>query len=401
MDRANDVSARDEGHNLEPRDRLRLLAALRSSPLFSRSSAHLFHDLLDAVRVRELARGDRLAHEDDFFFAVLSGRLHAYTVAQDGRRRLAAALGPGDTFGEAELVRGDAIEHEVVADAPARVAVLTAPDLADLPAHMHRELQRTSRELEGHAHTFLLGAAEPTLIYLSAPEGLDARTVDGLAVQLGLAIERQFGERVAVVGRHEDGWRRLPAAPEPVNKPKKRPKLPETWRAALGESGPGPDYLLVSLGPERRPHVLPEVKAEGLDGIYVVLAGPDGDADHAGPDRDECLVTALLDPSAPRTTRRRSIDLFGYDEGRNRSCRLLLGPGALARAAAAHTDEARAAFAEEYADTLGRWARFVTRRSVAFALGGLGATSTSPCSSGRSPRGCPWTSRAARASGPW
>ncbi len=161
----------------DARERLALLQALRRSPVFGRTSAHLFHDLLSHAHRRELDRGDRLAHEEEHFFAVLSGRLHVYTTSESGPRQLQEVLKAGDTFGEAGLLRGEQCTREVLADSRATVILIPKRASAELPGHMHRELALTSQQLEGQAHEVLLAPHEPTVIYVSAPEGLDAPSV--------------------------------------------------------------------------------------------------------------------------------------------------------------------------------------------------------------------------------
>ncbi len=354
----------------DARERLALLQALRRSPVFGRTSAHLFHDLLSHAHRRELERGDRLAHEEEHFFAVLSGRLHVYTTTDGGPRQLQEVLKAGDTFGEAALLRGQQCVREVLADSRATVIVIPKRALAELPGHMHRELALTSQQLEGQAHDVLLAPHEPTVIYVSAPEGLDAPSVDALCCMLARTIEAEFSEKVTVVAPTKGGWRRL-MPPEPLKKGKP-PKAQAGFRAAAGEQLHA-DYLIVSLQDERRPHALPDVQGEAWRGLHVVLTPPDTDVQCAGPDREQVLQTVLLDPSASRRTRRTTLELQGYESGRKRSCRLMLGAGAIARAVAAREPAAQQAFLEDYQDTLSRWARFVTRRSVAFALGGGGA----------------------------
>lgn len=353
----------------DQRERLAMLQALRGSPVFGRVSAHLFHDLLDGAQLRNLASGDRLGCDEAYFFAVLSGRVHIYDTNEDGTRRLVQVLNAGDTFGETHVLRGQTIEHEILAEGPARVALVPIAELRNLPGHMHQELQRTSHELEGQAHSFVLADREPTLIYVSAPEGIDGPTVDALCVLLAATIEAQFGEKAAVVVAAKKNWVLHTAGPAPTKSPKPKP----TWRAAAAEQMGALDYVIVSLGQERRPHALPHVMDESLTAVHVVLTPPDVNVAEANSGREQVLKTVLLDPSASRRTRRTTLDLRGIGEGRKRSCRLLLGPGALARAVAARDVEGRQAFLREYEDTLSRWARFVTRRSVAVALGGGGA----------------------------
>jgi CRP/FNR family transcriptional regulator, cyclic AMP receptor protein len=112
---------------MDPRD-------VQSIPLFaglSKDDQQVVAQYADEVDVEAgatLAREGRLAYE---FFAIREGTAD---VTLDGRH--AAALGPGDFFGEIGLLAGERRVATVVATSPMRLIVLTGSQLRAIDSRM-------------------------------------------------------------------------------------------------------------------------------------------------------------------------------------------------------------------------------------------------------------------------
>ncbi len=112
---------------MDPRD-------VQSVPLFaglSKDDQQVVAQYADEVDVEAgatLARAGRLAYE---FFAIREGTAD---VTLDGRH--AAALGPGDFFGEIGLLGGERRVATVVATSPMRLIVLTGSQLRAIDSRM-------------------------------------------------------------------------------------------------------------------------------------------------------------------------------------------------------------------------------------------------------------------------
>ena len=108
--------------------------AVQSIPLFAGLSKDdqkvvaQYADEVDVDTGAVLAEEGRLAYE---FFAIRSGTAD---VTLDGRH--AAALGPGDFFGEIGLLAGDRRVASVVATSPMSLVVLTGAQLRAIDSRM-------------------------------------------------------------------------------------------------------------------------------------------------------------------------------------------------------------------------------------------------------------------------
>ena len=112
---------------MDPRD-------VQSIPLFAGLSKDdqkvvaQYADEVDVDAGTVLAREGKLAYE---FFAIREGTAD---VTLDGRH--AAALGPGDFFGEIGLLAGERRVATVVATSPMRLVVLTGSQLRAIDSRM-------------------------------------------------------------------------------------------------------------------------------------------------------------------------------------------------------------------------------------------------------------------------
>ena len=112
---------------MDPRD-------VQSIPLFAglskddQKAVAQYADEVDVDAGKVLAQEGRLAYE---FFAIREGTAE---VTLDGRR--AAALGPGDFFGEIGLLSGERRVATVVATSPMHLVVLTGSQLRAIDSRM-------------------------------------------------------------------------------------------------------------------------------------------------------------------------------------------------------------------------------------------------------------------------
>ncbi len=84
-----------------------VVATLRSLPHFERLDAQTLDRLADASRLRRLEKGQQIVHEGEpchSFFAIRSGGVRVFRVAEDGRIQILHRLGPGQTFAEAAVL---------------------------------------------------------------------------------------------------------------------------------------------------------------------------------------------------------------------------------------------------------------------------------------------------------
>lgn len=83
---------------------------IRSHPLLSLLPSSTVRALAAESAVKEYPKGSEVFHEGepcDAVYLVLSGRCEARRVGRSGRDEINQVFGPGDTFGEAELLHGE------------------------------------------------------------------------------------------------------------------------------------------------------------------------------------------------------------------------------------------------------------------------------------------------------
>jgi hypothetical protein len=330
-----------------PPTALRILAALRTSALFGRASAQLFHELLDHAELVTLRAEERL-EANACFVAVLAGRVVVADAADPQQPRVIQTLHAGDTFGEAQLLRREYTPHLLIAQQRTELVVFREAGLHALPTHLRLELENSSRELDG-------------------ARGLDTLVVDGRAELLGRSIERDFEEPVVVVTRDSGRWRVRYATETGA-----LDAAAGGWQEAVA-AVPHADYVILSLGRDDVHHGGPELGDEAQVALHVVISLPDERGVPVDHDDESVLSAVVLDPHASRRTTVRTLDLRPYGDARRRSCRLMLSPAALTAVGRAQGPAQMQALLREHQQTLSRWARFVTRRTVAVALGGGGA----------------------------
>ena len=86
------------------------LQVLRNVPLLATLGEELTKSLAEAAEVVAVKKGELVVKEDDpgdALFAVVSGRLQAYTRLKSGRERVFATYCNGDYFGEMPLLSGE------------------------------------------------------------------------------------------------------------------------------------------------------------------------------------------------------------------------------------------------------------------------------------------------------
>ncbi|MCA9550634.1 MAG: patatin-like phospholipase family protein [Myxococcales bacterium] len=320
---------------------------------------------MDDAELVTLEPGER-REEASCFLAVLKGRVVILDTTRADRARVHTTLDAGDTFGETDLIRGEHPNHVIVAQQRSLLVVFHERGLTSLPPHLTLELKNAFEDLEGAA-PFTPTTQPPTLVLLSGGPGIDSAAVHGLSELLGRAIEADFEEPVAVVTRGPDGWRVRYATHGAADG-----AAAPSWAEAVAAL-PQPDYVLVSLGRERAPHRGHSDADAVQPDLHVILGLPDQPGDLDAPPEESVLRTVLLDPHASRKTKAGTLDLRPYGDARKRSCRLMMSPASL-RSVAHHTGPLpMQALLREHRETVSRWARFVTRRTVAVALGGGGA----------------------------
>ena len=124
---------------MDPRD-------VQSIPLFAGLSKDdqkvvaQYADEVDVPAGTKLAEEGRLAYE---FFAIKDGTADVTIGGQH-----AAALGPGDFFGEIGLLAGDRRVASVVATTPMRLVVLTGSQLRAIESRMPGVAERVRSAME-------------------------------------------------------------------------------------------------------------------------------------------------------------------------------------------------------------------------------------------------------------
>jgi len=161
------------------------LLVLGSAQLFRGLEPGDVAALLPAFGVRTLERGATLFRQGDVgdaqVFIVLQGR---FTVAREHRagRSVSAVLGPGDMAGELSVFDPGPRTSTLTATTPARVAVLSAPDLlawgTSRPRVARRLLQVLARRLRRTGSTAI------DLVFVDVP-GRVASTLLELAGRFG------------------------------------------------------------------------------------------------------------------------------------------------------------------------------------------------------------------------
>src|SRR3972149_6638368 len=83
---------------------------LQNVPLLASLGEELMKSLAEGAAMRAYQKGDIVVREDDpgdALYAVISGRLQAYTRLKSGRERVFATYSNGDYFGEMPLLSGE------------------------------------------------------------------------------------------------------------------------------------------------------------------------------------------------------------------------------------------------------------------------------------------------------
>lgn len=106
--------------------------------------------------------------DSDAFYVVLSGRLEALIVHEDGRQIVLGTLAPGDYFGEMSCLNGDSRSATIMAREPCKCLVISRTAFHSL-CHEHpsliwvlvrdlvRKLRRATRRIEELAFTDVYG----------------------------------------------------------------------------------------------------------------------------------------------------------------------------------------------------------------------------------------------------
>lgn len=128
--------------------------ALRGVPLFSGLSKAELHRLSLTVTERSFGKGEVVFFESDpgnTLYVVLSGRLRAVIVAEDGREVMLALLRAGEVFGEMALLDHAPRSAQVITLEPSRLLLLGRGDfqrcLLEMPSLMEGLLRQMAHRL--------------------------------------------------------------------------------------------------------------------------------------------------------------------------------------------------------------------------------------------------------------
>lgn len=128
----------------------RVTVNLRQLPLLEGVDEAAIKKMAGALQVRSAERGQAILHKGgagDHLLFLLSGRLQAVDIMEDGREIGLTFLMPGDYFGELSVIDGLPRSATVVACEPSMYALLNRPDALELMHNNPLVAQRMFKRL--------------------------------------------------------------------------------------------------------------------------------------------------------------------------------------------------------------------------------------------------------------
>jgi CRP/FNR family transcriptional regulator, cyclic AMP receptor protein len=205
---------------------LALLHPLSANPWFGALPLVVRKAMLSGCEVQKLRpgemlfrQGDRVAQGHGAFYGLVSGRIKASSLREDGKEAILVVLEPGNWFGEISLIDGQPRTHDATALGEAEVIALPRREFDALmtrPAFSHavcRMLAARVRSLYGMVEDATLRSTRARvarrLLLLArgdATQATDARPVvpvsqEALAMMLGITRQTLSKELKVLVAR--------------------------------------------------------------------------------------------------------------------------------------------------------------------------------------------------------
>ena len=191
---------------------MQIVELLRSMDIFDSIDDRQLQEIAGLLEEHRIPAGTALFREGDAgdsMLIVTAGRIRLSTNDPSGRERVLAVFGDGEFFGETGVLTGEARTANATADVDSGVVILAKPEfdrfIAGNPAVM-RAMLRVIAQRQALANQRLIedddeGTAQRrgsgNVLSVFSPRGGSGKTT--IAVNLALALVKQFADRVALV----------------------------------------------------------------------------------------------------------------------------------------------------------------------------------------------------------